>query len=314
MANTYLTPPESFLDPNFPTIELYEDRSCRVSARTQRLGFVRSFTRRFRLKANLEDAEVGPLTVVSALGVTHGIYLGRAYKAATEADDESVITGIDCVQGADEEDWIVTITYEPVPNPLDDPPEVRWDYQDVERIADRTLPTAANPLGLAILNSALDPFDPPVMRDDTEAILTIQRNEVSYDPALSVELNNVVNSVAFAGQPAGLVKSKPPKVQRKWSPAVSTRGGFYDDVTYEFRVRRIGWQPRILDAGMRVLDPATGAKTPALLDDGSAAPNPVPLDGNGQRLTVTGAGPIEGHFLEFRVYDEYDFNSLGLPV
>ena len=108
-------------------------------------------------------------------------------------------------EGASPYFWTVTATYsnerEASDSPLDDPIEYQWATEQFQEVAD----TDRN--GQGIVNSAGDPFDPPIMRDNSRRTVTITSNEafvptwiLSYQDAVNSDAINVDGLSVSAGQ------------------------------------------------------------------------------------------------------------------
>ena len=68
----------------------------------------------------------------------------------------------------------------PMQNPLLQPIDVKWSNRSQEIVAD--IDINGNP----VVNTAGDPFDPPLMEDDPRPVLTIVRNEAIFNQARAV--------------------------------------------------------------------------------------------------------------------------------
>ena len=86
-------------------------------------------------------------------------------------------------------------------NPLDDPPRIRWSQGSCTEQVD------VDAEGNALLNSALDPIDPPLTRDFGTLFLTVTRNESTYDVGRALAFQNKCNEDAFPIFGAGTVES-----------------------------------------------------------------------------------------------------------
>lgn len=255
----------------------------------------RTYRRSYRARSTAGESEAEVLdAVVVALGD-----VGSAHPDDASASVQSI--QVSC-QSRDGTDWSVEVEYGPIrpgeSSPLLEEPEVDWGLAAYQRIAD------ADRDGNPIVNSAGDPYDPPLTRDDSRPLLTIVRNEATYSPLLADAYRDTVNLATFFGAPAGTVKCKSITAKRAWSPLVA--GGFYWVVTYLFEFNRDGWTSRPLDIGYRRLD---GANRRQILIDGQPATSPVPLDGAGGVLTP-GDPPV---FLAFELYPEADYAAFGFP-
>ncbi|MFO0960850.1 MAG: hypothetical protein U0800_26000 [Isosphaeraceae bacterium] len=263
--------------------------------------FVRRYTRGARVQFASGEPSGPKLAILAS-----GFAIGASYATgeAGEADFFSFCIGIDArvevedVKGA----YLVTAQYGPWEpcgeDPTLNPVEVEIDHADFERIVDEDVES-----GEAIVNSAGDPFDPPVTADDSRMILTFTRNEQDYDANLADEVRDTLNAGGWRRFGEGTVKAKAPKATRLFHPLI----GWYWRVTYTFHVNRDGWDRKILDAGMRQ-KASGGGQSVILSKDKMPVSTPVPLDGSGHPLP-DGSDP---EWLTFRVYRRIDFSIFNL--
>lgn len=219
--------------------------------------------------------------------------------------------------------WAVEVRYaprhkEPVP-----------EESNVEPKAD---PTAENPVvsvgsavretvlekdinGKAVDNSANDPFDPPVLEEEHDDLLSVTVNiaDGSFNMATTMAYKDTYNDAAITickyaiPQYAGLMRD----IQCQ---PLSRNGTNYWAVTYEIQVtRRDGlWQKlEVLDQGYQYLDAADGNKKKDIENDqGQRVSRPQKLDGSGGIL-ASGADP---KFEEFETKSSADWSALSLPA
>lgn len=276
--------------------ELFDGRDHALSDKG-----VRTYTRVFHVIT--DDPYVGPAAVRAALGISRG----DPYITDSESDLQARVRRIQPQQQDNPRLWEVRVEYdstqeEESESPFDKPPEVSWDFAQFTRVAykDRD--------GKAILNSAGQYFDPPIEIDDSRPVLTVVRNEPSYNPSLAYQYRDAVNSDAFYGAPPGTAKV----VKITGASAVENDIPFWR-VTYEFSFNPDGWQPSILDQGRYAkiggkLVPIPEFDTDGNEIRGSHVADPVPLNGNGARLADP--NPDNAVFLDFNVFNERAFNAL----
>lgn len=197
--------------------------------------------------------------------------------------------------------WKITLDYTNVQteitqlNPLEQPPIPFWTLKEVERVVDFDIN------GDPILNSAGDPFDPPVTVIDFNPCLNVTRNEPIFTGTLALNYNNRINSGTFYGWAAGHAKMAVTS-----TPAYFPNGTPYAVVTYVIEFSVEGWKKRILDAGYREKD---GTDRKPIVDAfGERVTSPVPLDGSGGAADP--GDPATP--LEFDVYFSANFSALGL--
>lgn len=180
--------------------------------------------------------------------------------------------------------WKVTVHYKYIPDPLLEPYSVEWlfssNYEPIDRDADDK----------PLVNSADEPFDPPIQEEYCDLVLRIIRNEASYNPALASEFKKCVNSDKFLWFDPYTVRCNLFEGRRQ-----RIGNMFYYQINYEFIIRQepdadgniLGWKRRILDQGFREKTGTDneGKPTYALIMDDNNTPisQPVLLDGNGKR-------------------------------
>lgn len=200
--------------------------------------------------------------------------------------------------------WIITATYsserEMEEDPAADPPQFTWSTQQFQRIyvKDRD--------GKAIVNSAGDPYDPPVEGDDSRVSCTVSRNVASV-PAWVLTYKDAVNAAAFTIDGIS-VNAGSAKVQSINIGPVQSR----NDIS--FRQLSItltfaeSFAAEVLDAGFNYKDGTDRKKI--TLADGNEPTAPVLLDGAGAVL----ADPTLDNavYNSHDIYNEMDFSALPL--
>jgi hypothetical protein len=291
--------------------------SARASA--QGRDWKRTYTRAFL--ATTDNPLLGAGTVRAGLTDSYGhkINLGTAYRVY-DALGNVIEQDLGCFAGpisaasdpqaGDGCGWIVTVEYSAYDaaefplNPIDHPLKISWDSNRTQ------VPAEEDVNGDAIVNSAGDYFfDPPVMVDDSRWVLTIVRNEPTFDPDWADTYKDAINTDPFFG--------RDPKT---WKVASITSGdpihdtdsgtkdGWYYAVKYQFEHDPDGWDLKILDKGMRKLDQST-LKTIEVRDEkGEKISEPVLLDGSGNVL----AKDADPYFVIFDYYKEVAFADLQL--
>lgn len=177
--------------------------------------------------------------------------------------------------------------------------------------------------GVAILNSAKDPFVPAVETTINDLTLTVTRNEVAFDAEAKRNLLNRVNSEAFTV--AGYAAEAQEALMRKITGVSKTELGVrYYEVTYELVFRKHdpaflnpagvvvidnAWTLRLLDQGLNYISAAGPpiVTSPILGEDGQPITQPVLLDGAGQK-----GDRSNPKWLAFREYKTANFIPLAL--
>jgi hypothetical protein len=260
----------------------------------------RRFTRVFRVltSSNLD----GPETVRSHASIPQ---VGAAYQTTTETDIGALVKRVRVQQDQDEPGvWIAACEYDSEiidpdlieENPLDVPADIEWSTERYERAVE------TDQDGLVVRNSAKDPYDPPYTIPTGSQVLTIVRNEATYDPFVAHGFLFSVNTMVFFGKAAKSMLCVQFDGRRAFKNAVE-----YWVVTYKFLHRVDLWNPtRLLDAGYREV---VSGNWRAIRDEGFPTSRPALLDNAGARL-ASGATPL---YNSFRFYVEKDFGTLALP-
>jgi hypothetical protein len=194
-------------------------------------------------------------------------------------------------------------------NPLDDRVQISWGTRDYERALER------DRNGVAVLNSAHDPFDPCRLKTVHVMTLRVVRNEAFYSPALAFTYLGGENGSAVNSDTCticGLTVSPRQAHIILWSGDSAERNGIpFWTVTYEFEFNPETWDETALDLGLYQL---TGLAFPndkkKCIRNGESAVEPQLLDGTGYQLPVGGT-PV---FLSWRCADELPFSVLNLNI
>ena len=213
--------------------------------------------------------------------------------------------------------WEVEVGYD---NSLkaDDPPDpAETDpFTITPRMERIELPMEVDLDGNPVRNSAGQKFDTPPMLELYYPVFTIGRTEYSNPCRRMVDFTNRVNGAPFWGFAPGQVcmKSVMPSTSVTWgTPAWNVQYEIAINIYFPFLDL---WQLEILDAGLQKINTSTNGFeatfTPliAILDDqGKEITQPVPLDGNGQRLPKD-ADPV---WFWHRKRYAADLNLLRIP-
>lgn len=254
----------------------------------------RSYTRGFRVLTN--SPYDGPNTAIQATGIN----IGDEYITITTGFEADMHAYVNEIRASPEEGdalgWIVTVQYGPYSalwcgggpkqNPLLQPIDVTWGMSKNEIVADMDLN------GKPILNTAGDPWDPPIMEDDPRPIMTVVRNEATWNLPLLVQYRNAINSDPFAGFDPLFVR-----VLAMSSKSVCHQDvGWYYQSTYEFEfkspqgqfVGKNGYRRTVYNQGMRAISQTSGQLiTPSI--NGIPITHPIPLTRQGYRAKPTDA-------------------------
>lgn len=190
-------------------------------------------------------------------------------------------------------DFTVTAEYgrrETEENPLDEPADIQWGFAQFQK------PVQYDINNQPILNSAGDPVTDQEI-DDSRLVLTVTRNEASFNPLLAFQYRDAVNATPFKGCPIGTVKvANIGAVEKHDKPDF----GVYYTVTYTFHFDPKGFDRIILDQGYRE---KIDGKMKHILVQGQKITEPHLLDGTGKKLPVDG----QPRFKTWRVYPRLPF-------
>jgi hypothetical protein len=254
----------------------------------------RSYTRAFKLESDSKADTAFDVGSNGSLPV-----IGSAYPDDANAVCKSL--SVSCQQGY--KYWIVTAeyndTYQVESTPTNDETRISWSSEIFQREAWKDKD------GNGVLNSAGDPFNPPVIRDDARTVCRIVQNASSV-PTYVLTYPNCVNSTSFTIDGVS-VAARYAKISNVGVSEERRRNGtVYREVTIEMHIRNETWDFEILDAGFREFDPADSTKRILITnDDGTDITEPAILDGSGAK--VDDPTPADAVFGSFRVYTELNF-------
>lgn len=262
----------------------------------------RNYTRLFQLKAT---KDLGPKAVREGVGLA----IADTYAFGSESDGGAFVNDIEVTCSKASKSyyyWDATVQYGPIDpsvnplNPLNEQPRVAWGWAQFQEAV--TKDRDDNP----VLNTAFDPFDPAISRDQSRPILSLVRNEATFDQDLADSLRDTVNDAPWWGAAAGKVKIANISAARQYN---ADAGGWYWEVSYEFQFNRDGWAARPLNAGFRQLNTG-GTQQEQIYRDGQPIGSPALLDEDGHVIDPGGT-PL---FLEFDIYPESDFSLLNFDA
>lgn len=275
-----------------------------------------------RVKVEVANPAVGPLSIIGAVG----IYLGDTYRCPLyngpyETDTGSFVQSIKADQDSeDNRQWIVTIDYAPfdvvgmlgnsylnqgIIDPLDRAFEVYWGepqkYQVYKPQDEGTPPlTFKNTAGDGLL-------DPPAI-EETRPVLCFARNESTYDDSYASTFKDTVNKDEFLGYPPNTVKCKDIKGERLYDADF----GWYFKVTYMFEFRddpdNNGFTAKIASMGYRELKGGSGPPVNVVDGSGNQVTDAVPLQEDGHYAPNT-----DPYFMSFTLYPQVMFVDLNIP-
>lgn len=277
---------------------LEEDAGARTATNSRG---VRTYTRAFKFHTDsqLDDAwEVGSHPSAPRIG--------QAYRDAWCISTTPACT--DPWQG-----WTVTAEYsserELNEDPTQDAMQIRVYSEQFQK------PAVFDKNGDKIVNSAGDPFDPPLMMDDSRRVISLVRNVAAY-PAWVLSYADAVNSDAFTVRGITYAVGVG-KVQSVSISDTQQRNGYpFYSVEVLIHLQKNGWILRPLDVGFRELSNASGSDSgggQVLINilnpgDGERPSAPVPLDGEGHQQE--NPSTTNNVLLSVTAYETLPFNVL----
>lgn len=254
-----------------------------------------------------------------AIGSVFGLY-GATIDAGSFVQSHSYRrTHGDMAKPGGRSTWEVTIEWGPYDSglfgsdPTEWPTRVSFGAVKFERVV-----LFANPVGTAppkpILNSAMAPFEDPVVIDDTRSQITVVRNErcraipasgnnpalPAFDLTLAAQYRDTVNTYTWNTFPPKCVKCT--SITTGDEQFDSNSQTYFREVTYLFEVDRNTWKKSILDQGYSYIEAGSGNSVALTADD------PHLLNGSGGLLAPS-ANPV---YLYFDVYPDYDFSVFNI--
>lgn len=242
------------------------------------------YTRVFRVWTN-SGSDTADTIMLAMASTPWFVYPGVLYPTDTRAFCASVRPNNDLGNRG----WLVTASYtskqEFAERPENDPVKISWDEEDIE------VPIVKDRNGHAVLNSAGDPPDPPVMASDSILIARITCNAASR-PAYIRAYRKAINTDAFTID--GLtVNARHARVRRISMGENKYRGSYpFRDISIELAILdndEDDWDIRFLDAGFRRRMDMGGTPPEYQMqkivnDDNTEPSQAVPLDGGGMVL------------------------------
>ena len=224
-----------------------------------------------------DDPKTSNLAVRSAPGIA----IQQSYSTSTESDSAAkcINIGESCIS-ADGLSWNVTFDYKTIISPLSLPAVYEWSFAQSSRIID------FDTMGTPIVNSTGLPFQDPDETPIALPVMTIKKNQATYDNALAAAYVNAVNSDTFL--------TFPPDTVRVIDIAASSLEddfiGTYYAVSYSLELNLATYKLKKVDAGLYELD--NGNLKPILTQGGTEISEPALLDGSGAKLPSGGTPAI----------------------
>ncbi|PQO33158.1 hypothetical protein C5Y96_09875 [Blastopirellula marina] len=240
-----------------------------------------------------------PVIVESAWVDETGLQWGDAYVTESSSYSFAVINGID-YSFVDESTWIwlINVTYgkrEKFRNPLLEPARLSFGLYQTQ------IPVDFDCFGRAILNPCGEPYEEPVMRDDSRSTLTVRLNVGynSFNWGVAQQYRDCTNSNWWKGGAPGTVKISDISAESDEHDEI----GAYWKVAYTFHHNPLTWDSRPLNKGFHQL--VDGKPKKILLADGKEPDTAQLLDNNGKFIPKGTGQPTFGRF---QIYNRVPFN------
>lgn len=186
-------------------------------------------------------------------------------------------------------------------NPLDEPAVVTWDSTS------SFVPIYIDRDGTPIVNSAGCTFDPTIEEEVFDLVLTVERNELTFDPIQASAYHGAVNSDGFLGFAPGTAQLRKRKATSQTKTFEDGAVLHFWRVYTEIQFRWDGWARKVIDEGSVQIDPDEPTELLVAKDSlGYPMNSVVPLNGAGEPLAA-GATPIT---LTFYTKRELPFGAL----
>ncbi len=291
---------------------------------------VREYTKEFTVRTDSDST--GAREVANASGLPRK---GDVYFFGGETDIGALCWNVDPQQDSENQRvWRVTCRFSndikgsmgtplggdpryDVENPLDAPPEVVWSSWSETEIVTR------DRQGIPILNTAGQPFSPPLIRMRKRRMVTITRNEAFFPVGIDQEYTDTINADVFYGWPP-----KTARIDDITASAHFAQAMLYWKVRYVIQFKKEHWLARVLNVGIRhhPIDEFFHVDDEVLMiaeDDGVQSTIPVQLDLRGERATPREIEdlrntPIDnnpgwnGLFWNFEIHKQKSFANLNL--
>lgn len=191
-------------------------------------------------------------------------------------------------------------------DPIDDAVRVRWGTERYQEVA------VVDEDGEAVVNSAGDPYDPPIMKDFNRRVAYVRVNVASV-PSWILSYEDAVNSDIFTvgGYTAAVGEAKCQHVAL--SEEQERNGITFYELTLEIHFAKNGWINKPLDAGFRRIYSGTLREKISWENaDGDVEypVAPVPLDGSGVELVDP--TPATAVYRSHVIYETLPFSALPL--
>lgn len=216
-----------------------------------------------------------------------------------------------------QDQWLVTVEYSNDPRkiqltvtnssePWDADPLFSYDF--IRR--DMVLEYDSD--GDPVVNSAGDPFDPPIMIEKVSRKITIKRaTKATYNPETAADLIDTINSdaVTVNGETIALGNARLLRWEGSDNIYYDDTGSeqVYQDETIEIEVNIAGHDLDVLDMGYRYRPTAGSNPVKDTDENGTITPTPIFLNADGTKATSSTA-----NVLTFSPYPSESWTAIGL--
>jgi hypothetical protein len=267
----------------------------------------RTYTQRWRVTAD-DIATTIPAILTASSGLTI-----PAMGAAHPADSTAKVQEKSCeLEEPNSPIWIVTVSYarpsggsgqQLEENPLDEDPVIEWGDYATEKVHDKDI------YGNAIKNSAGDRYDPPITSDVHYPVVTVVRNEATYDAELAHDMRDSINSAGTTI--CGLYTAQYAAKLVQWNGRSATRNGIsYYEHTYRIEFNPETWVWDQLVSGLYQIDGA-GKHVRCKDEEKKDAVIPMYLNKTTGVQLAAGADP---QYTSYHIYKLRNFAVLGLNI
>jgi len=188
-------------------------------------------------------------------------------------------------------------------------PRVSVDFRE------RSIPAGKDTADVAIVNTAGLPFDPAITVTKTDMVLTVTDTLVAFILSEAITYTGSINKYAITVVGEDFAAGTLKMVRLGTSGWVSDYGSIAWPVTYVMEYRDTGWNTQnIVSAGYHAFGDSSPAKLGKIqLDDGTWPSDPLPLTADGKRMSSADILATGLHYMNFKLYEELDWSSLGIP-
>lgn len=204
--------------------------------------------------------------------------IGDMYTARWGNDSDTVATCVRLVANAtkNRKIWVVVAEFDTdrivaamTDNPLNQPPEIDWDFESYER------PMVRDVFGVPLRSTSNNAFDPPWMRELRYPVCRVTRNEANFSKDQANQYAMKLNKYTFAGYDQLCARINHMTGRRRL-----TNGVLHWQVTYEVEFRSETFWQYVLDQDFRDADRMLFRDK----RDQSPLSNMTPLNGRGRSI------------------------------